>query len=212
LADTLPRENPAQGKTIELIMHSGHRLARLVEDILAFTKIRNDALDIKPTPTHVAPIVEEVVTTCHPLIGQRPVRLVTRMEDNLPPVMADSDRLYQVLFNLLGNAIKFTDEGAITLSVEQTGDALRFTVEDEGIGIPQEELSRMMKPYEQGQNSSLDGHGGVGLGLAISRQILLGHGSDLTLESARKGGVIASFSLPVSSEPANAPSSWTPKA
>ena len=212
LADTLPRENPAQRKTIELIMHSGHRLARLVEDILAFTKIRNDALDIKSTPTHVAPIVEEVVTTCHPLIGQRPVRLVTRLEDNLPPVMADSDRLYQVLFNLLGNAIKFTDEGAITLSVARTGDALRFTVEDEGIGIPQEELSRMMKPYEQGQNSSLDGHGGVGLGLAISRQILLGHGSDLTLESARKGGVIASFSLPVSAEPANAPSSWAPKA
>ncbi|GHD53776.1 response regulator [Marinobacter persicus] len=201
LADTLPRDNPAQRKTIDLIMHSGHRLARLVEDILAFTKIRNDALEITPEPVAVAPVVEEVVTTCHPLIGQRPVRLVTQLPDGLPPVMADSDRLYQVLFNLIGNAIKFTDEGTITLAVEQTGEALCFRVEDEGMGIPQDELSRMMKPYEQGQDSSLDGHGGVGLGLAISRQILLAHGSDLTLRPAQTGGLVASFSLPVSHEP-----------
>jgi len=201
LADTLPRDNPAQRKTIDLIMHSGHRLARLVEDILAFTKIRNDALDIRPEPVAVAPVMEEVVTTCHPLIGQRPVRLVTQLPNGLPPVMADSDRLYQVLFNLISNAIKFTDEGTITLAVEQTGEALCFRVEDDGIGIPQDELSRMMKPYEQGQDSSLDGHGGVGLGLAISRQILLAHGSDLTLRPAQTGGLLASFSLPVSHEP-----------
>lgn len=117
----------------------------------------------------------------------------------MPPVIADPDRLHQVLFNLVGNAIKFTNEGTITVRMKHTGKKVRVEVIDSGIGLPAEDWERLQSPYEQGSESSLEGRGGLGLGLAISRKILALHGGKLELDSTSDQGTRIHFELPAAS-------------
>ncbi|MCL7751444.1 response regulator [Guyparkeria hydrothermalis] len=198
LAESLPREDSKTRQGLDLIIQSGRRLARLVDDTISFTQLKHGELPIRRQPTAVAPLVERVMATCQPLLGSRSVVLESRLDEPLPPILADADRLYQVLFNLIGNAIKFTDKGRILVSARREGDRVCFAVEDTGIGIAAEELDRMQRPYEQGHDSSLDGRGGFGLGLAISRALLERHQSELELHSQTGVGTTIRFRLPIS--------------
>lgn len=200
LAESLPRDDSKTRQGLDLIVQSGRRLARLVDDTISFTQLKHGELPIRLQPTAVAPLVERVMATCQPLLGSRSVVLESRLHEPLPPILADADRLYQVLFNLIGNAIKFTDKGHIRVSAHHEADRVCFAVEDTGIGIAREELDRMQRPYEQGHDSSLDGRGGFGLGLAISRALLERHQSELELHSQAGVGTSVRFSLPVSDE------------
>ena len=200
LAESLPREDSKTRQGLDLIIQSGRRLARLVDDTISFTQLKHGELPIRRQPTAVAPMIERVMATCQPLLGSRPVMLESEVEENLPPVLADPDRLHQVLFNLIGNAIKFTDEGRIRIAARRDGKQVSFSVEDTGIGIASDELDRMQRPYEQGHDSSLDGRGGFGLGLAISRALLERHDSELELQSQRGAGTRIRFCLPVAKE------------
>ncbi|MFI9655002.1 response regulator [Guyparkeria sp. GHLCS8-2] len=200
LAESLPREDSKTRQGLDLIIQSGRRLARLVDDTISFTQLKHGELPIRRQPTAVAPMIERVMATCQPLIGARPLVLEAKVEEGLPSINADPDRLYQVLFNLIGNAIKFTDEGRIRVSARREDKHIAFTVEDTGIGIPKDQLDRMQRPYEQGHDSSLDGRGGFGLDLAISRALLERHESELVLQSQSGVGTTIRFCLPVAKD------------
>ena len=197
LAESLPQDEPRLRHGLELIARSGHRLARLVDDILAFTRLKQGELPIQPKAILLAPLVHNVLAVCQPLIGRRPVILSADIPADMPPVRADPDRLHQVLFNLVGNAIKFTDAGEVRVSVDTRDGQAAITIRDTGLGIPPEELDRMQRPYEQGHASSLEGRGGFGLGLAISREIVVRHGSELLLDSRPGQGTQVRFALPL---------------
>ncbi|MCA1788331.1 MAG: response regulator [Thioalkalivibrio sp.] len=202
LAESLPRDHPRLQRGLDLIVQSGQRLARLIDDTISLTQLKQGELKFDPRPTPLSPLFHTVLATCQPLVGPRPVRFDLDIADDFPPVRADPDRLYQVLFNLVGNAIKFTDEGVIRVAARREDSQAVIVVEDTGIGIPEDQLDRMQRPYEQGQDSSLDGRGGFGLGLTISRALLKHHGTTLTLESSPGRGTLAHFRLPVSEETA----------
>lgn len=197
LAESLPRDNKVLARGLDLIAASGHRLGRLVDDILAFTRLKYNDLSLTPQHLHLEPIVHSVLDVCRPLVSTRPVTLQFEMETGLPAVQADPDRLHQVLFNLVGNAIKFTDNGSVTVRVCRQNDKVVLHVIDTGIGLPAEDWERLLSPYEQGSESSLEGRGGLGLGLAISRRIVALHGSELKLETTLGRGTHIYFELPV---------------
>ncbi len=118
----------------------------------------------------------------------------------LPPVVADPIRLSQVLENLVGNALKYAPDGsAVRLSAERDGDRLIVHIDDEGIGIPEEDIDLVDQPFHRGRNVRESTIPGTGLGLAISRRLIEAHGGELWLEPRSDGrpGTRASFSLPV---------------
>ena len=197
LAESLPRDQPRLQRGLDLIVQSGRRLARLVDDTISLTQLQHGELPIHLRPTALSPLFHSVMDTCSPLTGSRPVRLKTDISEDFPPVRADPDRLYQVLFNLVGNAIKFTDRGHIRVAARQNRDHAIITIDDTGIGMTQEELTRAQQPYEQAHQSSLDGRGGFGLGLTISHALLERQGAKLSIESTPGKGTTVSFQLPV---------------
>ncbi|WP_258868967.1 response regulator [Alkalilimnicola ehrlichii] len=200
LAEALPHRNDRKlAEGLNWIATSGHRLTRLVDDILDFTRLKYDDLAIERRQTRIEPLVHGVLGVCQPLLGTRPVALKADIEANLPAVQADPDRLHQVLFNLIGNAIKFTDRGQITVCVARAGDVVAVEVADTGLGIAQEDWPRLQQPYEQGR--AAEGRGGLGLGLAITRRILELHGADMQVHSVPDQGTRIRFELPVAEGP-----------
>ncbi|WP_018871088.1 response regulator [Thioalkalivibrio sp. ALgr3] len=212
MAESLPREDPRQARALDLIQSSGHRLSRLVDDILSFTRLKHGDLHIRPEAIAPAPLLHTAAESVRPLLGDRPVALETEIETDLPAVRADADRLHQVLFNLLGNAVKYTDAGRIVLRARREGETVCVEVEDTGSGIAELDPERLQEPYEQGHESADAGRGGVGLGLAISRQILERHGARLELSGGADGGTRARFCLEIAraSVPSAGPTSTTP--
>jgi signal transduction histidine kinase/serine phosphatase RsbU (regulator of sigma subunit) len=197
---------------LSMIAYSGRRLANLVNDILDFSNLKHQQLDLHLKPIDMQSMTEVALTLCQPLLGQKPVKLHNKVRDNLPRVMADENRVEQILLNLLGNAIKFTERGQIEVSAEpvpaQTqaagGNAnsryLAITVADTGIGIPENSLERIFESFEQADGSTAREYGGTGLGLSITRQLVELHGGTIEVSSTVGQGSRFTFTLPISPE------------
>ena len=181
---------------LDIIVASGKRLARLVGDILDFTRLRHSDLVCRFEPVHVGSVVSLVLDTCRPLVGDRPVTLSAEIPPNLPPVRADANRLQQILFNLVGNAVKFTDRGSVTVVAERHEDAVQIAVRDTGMGLSDEDFKRIFEPYEQGDHGPGE-RGGAGLGLTITRRLVELHGGHLSVTSREGEGTTFWFALPV---------------
>ena len=141
-----------------------------MNDLLDFSKLRHGDLELHLTPVDLHALADVVLTLAKPLIEGKPVKLVNVVDPALPPIYADEDRIHQILLNLVGNAIKFTEEGAVAVSAEVQDDHLVVHVEDTGIGIPTEKLGVIFKPFEQADGSIEREYGGTGLGLTISKK------------------------------------------
>ncbi|CAM2063910.1 Response regulator [Sulfidibacter corallicola] len=187
---------------LDMIASSGRRLAGLVDDILDFSKLRQGALKLRLRPVHLATIVETVFGLCQPLVAGKPVTLAHRMDASLPDVLADENRLFQIMHNLVGNAIKFTEQGAVTVTAEPLDGRLRISVSDTGIGIAPEAQERVFETFEQADGSVSRTHGGTGLGLAIVRQLVTLHGSRITLDSTPGEGSTFRFELAIANQAA----------
>lgn len=196
LAESPPQGDGSIGRTLKLIAASGHRLTRLVDNILDFTRLKYDDLPFEPKATRIEPLIHGVLATCQPLIGARPVILQTDIEESLPAVKGDPDRLHQVLFNLVGNAIKFTDRGHVSVRASRSPAGVRVEVADTGIGMLASDWERLQQPYEQAETPDGGQRGGVGLGLAITRRILELHGSKMQVDSETGQGSRIHFELP----------------
>ena len=185
-----------------MVASSGRRLSHLVDDILDFSKLRKHEIVLRRHPVALRELVEITLTLSRPLLGRRDLELRNEVGSEVPRVDADEDRLQQILHNLVGNAIKFTQSGHIAVSARtvQGPDAtecLEVAVEDTGVGIPPEKLDRIFESFQQADASSAREFGGTGLGLTITRQLVELHGGTIGVTSTPAVGSRFFFTLPV---------------
>ncbi|MDM8536173.1 ATP-binding protein [Desulfobacterales bacterium HSG17] len=182
---------------LELIVHSAKRLANLVNDLLDFSKMKHKDIQLNVRPVELKSLTDMVFLLSKPLVGDKSIALFNRIPQNVPLVKADENRLQQILLNLVGNAIKFTLSGEVSLSMKQEGDVIRILVTDSGVGIPKDQLSSIFQDFEQVDGSLTREVGGTGLGLSISRKLVELHGGKITVESREGIGSTFAFTLPV---------------
>ena len=188
----------ATEKNLEMIIQSGKRLANLINDILDFSKMKHQDLNLRLKPVGIQPMVELALNLSKPLTGDKPVEIKSALEENLPLVQADEDRLQQILLNLLGNAIKFTHEGEVLVSAKHEKKMIRVSIKDTGIGIPEDQLGHIFESFEQADGTTEREYGGTGLGLSVSRQLVELHNGKLDVQSKEGAGSTFSFTLPIS--------------
>ncbi len=197
---------------LSMVVTSGRRLSHLVDDILDFSKLKGHQIDLRTAPVGLRPLVEAVLSLSEPLAAAKQLALVDEVPEDLPAVAGDENRLQQILHNLIGNGIKFTESGEVRVGAVRRGELVEVAVADTGIGIAPEKLGRIFESFEQADGSSARAHGGTGLGLTITRQLVELHGGEIRAESEPGEGSRLIFTLPVwsgevGSEPPAAPPS-----
>ncbi|RDV04074.1 ATP-binding protein [Undibacter mobilis] len=189
---------------------SGETLLTLIEEVLDFSRIEAGRLDLAPAAFTLLPLVEETIELLAPRAQDKGIAICSFIDERLPAaVIGDAARLRQVLLNLAGNAVKFTETGGVTVIVEPGANegAVRFSVRDTGIGLAPEDQERIFRDFEQADTSSSRRFGGTGLGLAISKRIVERMNGTLHVDSAPGQGATFSFSIdlpPAESDPAAA--------
>jgi signal transduction histidine kinase/CheY-like chemotaxis protein len=189
---------PEQATYARAVQGSGETLLSLIEEILDFSKIEAGRLDLEPRPFALRALVEETVELLSPRAQAKGLEIASSIDERLPEhVMGDAARLRQVLLNLAGNAVKFTETGGVAVMVEpgSAPDAISFSVRDTGIGIAPEAQARVFEEFEQADDGMTRKFGGTGLGLAISRRIVERMGGAITLQSAPGHGSTFRFSV-----------------
>ncbi len=196
---------PEQTTYAKAVKTSGDTLLSLIEEILDFSKIEAGKLDLDARPFPLVTLVDEVVELLAPRAQAKSLEIAAYVDDRLPEkVIGDATRLRQVLLNLAGNAIKFTEQGGVSIMAEPGAwpDEVTIRVRDTGIGIPAEEQERIFLEFEQGDGGPTRKFGGTGLGLAISQRIVERMGGRIAVESTPGTGSTFSFtvSLPKADE------------
>ncbi len=187
---------------LSMIAASGRRLSHLVNDILDFSKLRHKSLELDLRPVDLHSLTEVVLTLSRPLVGSKDLTLENQVDADLPPAQADENRLQQILYNLVGNAVKFTESGTVTVAASVADGRLEIRVTDTGIGIPADQHELIFQAFEQADASVARVFGGTGLGLAVSRQLVELHGGEIGLRSSVGEGSTFYFDLPIAdSEP-----------
>ncbi len=177
---------------------SGETLLSLIEEILDFSKIEAGKLDLEAQPFALVVLVEETVELLAPRAQAKNIEIASFVDDRLPGrIVGDAARLRQVLLNLAGNAIKFTEKGGVALIVEPAGNDIRFLVHDTGIGLKPEDQARIFRDFEQADGSSTRKFGGTGLGLAISKRIVERMDGNIAVDSEAGKGATFSVTLPL---------------
>ncbi len=190
----------SQKHQLDIIINSGQRLATLVDDLLDYHKMRYGSLDIQTSALNLSSSTRLVLELSQHLLGNKSIRIINQTPMDLPLVSADPQRLEQVLYNLIGNAIKYTSEGKIVISATVLDDKIRVQVVDTGQGIPAEQLEHIFEPLIQAGQDSSRYRQGAGLGLSISRQLIELMGGTLYVSSQPLVGTTFSFSLPLASD------------
>ncbi len=185
-----------------LVLSSAKRLANLVNDLLDYAQIRQSTIHLNTKPIDLYGLTSLVISLLRPTVGNKSIELVNLIDPDLPAVLADENRVHQILHNLVGNAIKFTDEGSVKISAEQENGHIRVKVKDTGVGIPEQDHQRIFESFEQYDGSMTRHHQGTGLGLAITQQLVKLHGGTMGVDSEPNHGSCFSFSLPISDGPA----------
>jgi signal transduction histidine kinase len=190
-----------QQQQIDIAGKSAETLLRLLDDILDLTKVESGQLDFEEIDFSPAELVEEVAALCSTPASVKGLPLHFRPGPGLPPfVTGDPMRLRQVLLNLIGNAVKFTDQGSVHISLEAVRSdhhsaGLHFEVRDTGIGIDPATLAKLFQKFTQGDISMTRRYGGSGLGLAISQSLMRCMGSEIKVESTPGRGAVFYFDL-----------------
>jgi PAS domain S-box-containing protein len=183
---------------------SGETLLSLIEEVLDFSKIEAGRLDLEARPFALGAMVEEVVELLAPRAQAKGIEIASFVDERLPAqLVGDAARLRQVLLNLAGNAIKFTEQGGVAVIVEGTGqdDDIRFVVRDTGIGLKAEDQARIFLDFEQADGSSTRKYSGTGLGLAISKRIVERMDGHIAVESLPGAGATFTVTLPLPAAP-----------
>jgi signal transduction histidine kinase len=185
---------PKQYENLEKILASGEHLLALINSILDLSKIEAGRLEVHPGEFGLEPVLEQCVRTVEPLAK---VSLVKEFDGELPLMYVDEEKLRQIVINLLSNAAKFTERGAIRLKAHAANGSVAIAVSDTGIGIPPDKLEVIFEEFEQADASSTRVHGGTGLGLAIARRLARLMGGDITAESVLGSGSTFRLTLPL---------------
>lgn len=185
-------------RNLELIRVSGDRLTKLVNDLLDFSAARDEATYVKFKPVDLNSVITLVMAVCRPLIGDKDVTLRAEVDEDLPLVAGDEDRLQQILVNLTSNAIKFTYSGEVVISAQLTSDYnVTVKVRDTGIGIHETDHKTIFNTFEKLSSQNMNATG-IGLGLSLAKRMVEMHRSELKVESELDMGSTFSFNLRVS--------------
>jgi signal transduction histidine kinase len=179
------------------IRAAGRHLLSLINNVLDLSKVEAGKMELDPESFEIPWLIEEVAGTVQPLAQKQGNRLEVRCPPDVGSLHTDVVKLRQVLFNLLSNACKFTENGAVTLAVDRSAERIRFQVRDTGIGMTAEQQAKLFEAFSQADSAIARKYGGTGLGLAISRRFCQLMGGDITVESAPGQGATFTVRLPV---------------
>ncbi len=197
LLDGVEEPNP---QTLEVMLGQSERLGRLIDQLLDLSRLESGELVMQRRPVPLHPLVREVLSEIEVGRAHRGVVIHDAVPDDLPPVLVDPERIHQVLFNLLDNAIRFTPAGgAVTVSAHPVNGSCEIAVADTGQGISPEHLPRLFERFYRADAARSRGDGGTGIGLAIARSVVEAHGGHIRAESRVGRGSVFTFDLPVAS-------------
>ena len=178
------------------VQAAGRHLLELIEEVLTFARLEAGQEEARAEPTTAGALGHDAAALVEPLALERGIGFVVRLPDPDVPMETDARKVRQILVNLLGNGIKFTERGQVSLDVRPSGEDVLFVVSDTGIGIAPEHLGRIFEPFWQVDQGLMRAHGGSGLGLAVARQLARLLGGDVTAESRPGAGSVFTVRLP----------------
>jgi len=201
---TLTKLNPTEQEFIAKAGMSTTRLNRLIENVLSVSKIEQGELGLTLQPVQTEKIIEKLITEYTGLAQTKDLKLIfTSPPTPTPMVMADSNKIEEVVSNLIGNAVKYSDRGYIEISIRSQGDFVITSITDTGKGIPSEAINKLFTKFFRVQGELKSGSKGTGLGLYISKTIIDSHGGKIWVESVVNQGSTFSFSLPIATQTPN---------
>ncbi|MGB7831740.1 MAG: GAF domain-containing protein, partial [Xanthobacteraceae bacterium] len=201
ILDNIYGEVPDKARvTLERIQNNGRHLLGLINDVLDLSKIEAGQLSLSLTDYSIKDVVHNVYGAVESLATAKNLALKVELPTDLPPALGDERRLTQVLLNLVGNAIKFTDIGGVAIKTSTADGTLTVAVHDTGPGISEADQGKIFEEFQQADSSSTKQKGGTGLGLAIAKRIIEMHGGRLWVESELGHGSTFSFTVPVKVE------------
>lgn len=193
-ADTIPRSEEEK-RHLSMIISNGRRLSNMIDDLLDIYKMQEQGIQLDRGPLLLQSLVDAVMTFTHTMLDDRPVELLNRVPSDVV-VLADEGKLEQVLYNLVSNAIKYTQSGKVVIRTEAQGNRILIAVEDTGIGIPPDKLKGIFDIFTQVNEPINHEIKGTGLGLSITKRLIESHESTLEVSSTVGVGSVFSFSLP----------------
>ena len=189
--------NSQQESDLQRVTTAADNLLSLINGLLDLSKIEAGRMEINVEELDVRPVFEDVITLVQPQSGAKELEVKASVPPDLPTVLADRARFRQVLVNLVSNAVKFTDAGAVIISASTGEGWVTVSVSDTGIGISKEAQAYIFDEFRQADASTTRRYGGTGLGLAISKRLVALHGGRIWVESGANGGSVFSFTMPV---------------
>ncbi|MBN2161293.1 MAG: SpoIIE family protein phosphatase [Spirochaetes bacterium] len=199
-AGTLPDQ---VNSNLGMIISSGKRLSNLINDLLDFSKLRNKDIKLKLKPVDIKTLADVAIDLTSHLKKTKSIAVINSIPTDIPLILADEERMQQILINLVGNAIKFTDAGWVDVSAQvligedPEYSLLEVTVSDSGIGIPEDKVPVIFHPFEQGDGSIARIYGGTGIGLSITKDLIRLHGGYIEVESDPGKGSSFTFRMPL---------------
>ncbi|MFD0676260.1 MULTISPECIES: ATP-binding response regulator [unclassified Paenibacillus] len=190
--------NEVQKEQLEVVTSVARRMSNLINDILDLSRLKNRGIQLQLKPVDIRSLVSAQQEVFRHYIGEKPVMLRLDWPEKLPYALADESRLLQIMYNLIGNAIKFTPEGQVTVSAKAEAGMLHIAVADTGIGISADKLDIIFQAFEQAGTSVAREYGGAGLGLGITRYLVELHGGQISVSSEVGNGSVFTFTIPIS--------------
>lgn len=202
----MSRLDARQTEMVDAVLQSGSALINIIDDILNFAKIEAGQIELCEQSVVLDEVIEGVADLLHHEASSKGLELTVILAPELPEVIqGDAGRLRQVLLNLVGNAVKFTDKGYVTLRVSVVDEEIEFRVEDTGIGLPEAAHDRLFQPFSQVDSSQSRRFGGTGLGLAICKKLAHAMGGTIGVESTAGHGSQFWFCVPLRAAPDQQP-------
>ncbi len=187
-----------QADAVGVMKKAENRLGNLIEDLIQFSSYSRGGLDMQMQPISLSDALVEVLEKAQALCDEKGLTFQSQIPPNMPPVMGDAQKIPWVLLHMIDNAVKFTPEsGVVRLGVIVSGRLVRLYVYDTGIGIPSDKIDEIFEPFHQLDGSATRRYGGTGMGLAMARQIVSEHGSDIVVRSKEGEGSYFEFVLSV---------------
>ncbi len=207
ILDSIYGETPEKMRSVlQRIESNGKHLLGLINDVLDLSKIEAGQLTLSLSEYSLKNVIQTVFSAVEPLAAEKRIAVEVDIASELPRGHGDERRLTQVLLNLVGNAIKFTDAGKVSIVGSSLNGAFNVAVRDTGPGISAADQAKLFQEFQQADNSITRKKGGTGLGLAISKRIIEMHGGRIWVESAVGQGSTFSFTIPVTVNPQARPS------
>jgi signal transduction histidine kinase len=189
--------SPLQRENLQDLLNNAERLLNEIDSLLEFSKIEAGKMEVHAEPVDMNAVIQGAIATIESTLNGDSVRIVREIGSELPLVNTDREKLRQIVLNLLGNAVKFTERGKIKIAASQQNGSLKLVVSDTGIGIPKEELNKIFEEFHRGGRLSNGKYRGTGLGLAIVKKFVNLLGGEVAVESEVGKGSVFTVTLPM---------------